>query len=206
MFVLNLWWTELSYCVWWLIMTFEGRFSLAERYTERQWSDSSWRNKWRWFFKVGWLASTVADESFCKQPSCQVRLTPGNQYLTLPHLTTAFTLIHRFTVKYRLQTAAAEAKWRFFFFFPFQYTWPPLCWIKASHSIVGGMVTNGNPAFRSFVRMWRRKRTTPRFLYTCVRVHIQKHLYSLKIKQEILHSEIWLWVNKAQMLKIKDKK
>lgn len=31
----------------------------------RQRSDSSWRNTWGWFHKVGWVASTVADESFC---------------------------------------------------------------------------------------------------------------------------------------------
>lgn len=168
-------------------MMFEGRFSQTERHTDGRQSDSSWRKKWRWFYKVGWLASTEADESFwCKQPSCQVWLTPGNQYLTLPRPTTAFTLIHRFTAKYTLQTAV----------FLWVYA-PPMCWIKASHWIFGGMVTNGNPSFSLYLKR-RRKRTMPRCL-THVEEFTSRNIFihELKIKQkqtaaDIIHWNIWV--------------
>lgn len=122
---------ELSSCMSGLITLFEGRDTQT----------GSWRNTWQWFYQVGWLASTGADESFR-----HVRLTAGNQYLALLRPTTA--LIHRFSARYTRQTAAEDFRFCSF-------------WLNNSHWIFFGTVTNSNPAFSSYLKR-RRKRMKPR--------------------------------------------
>ena len=53
--------------IWTLVLRVMANKAVVKVFTDwgRQRSDSSWRNTWGWFHKVGRVTSTVADESFC---------------------------------------------------------------------------------------------------------------------------------------------
>lgn len=155
-------------------------------------SSSSRVMKWRRFHKVASLSSTLDDESLCccKKSSCQVWLTPGNQYLTLLRPTTTFTLIHI------LQTAVAQVRRCSFVSLRVN----SLCVeLRAHHWICGGTVSNGSAVFSSCGKKQS-------FVVFHAKEKYSRSLWSSYIWWFCTRTDVWLIVCIAADLEFEDLK